>query len=110
MTGMRDQRSFGALLRQARQEAGLTQEELSSCSRVSVRSISNMGCGRTGRPHLRSVTLLADALGAAEPLRARLLAAARADRSTPAGGFAPADTQTDLPVRCRSSRATATPV
>jgi tetratricopeptide (TPR) repeat protein/transcriptional regulator with XRE-family HTH domain len=98
MTGTGDQRSFGALLRQARRDAGLTQEELSSRSGLSVRSISALESARTGRPRFRSVALLTDALGAAEPLRARLLAAVRADQSASAGDFGHPNMQADLPV------------
>jgi transcriptional regulator with XRE-family HTH domain len=95
MTGKRQQRSFGALLRQARQEAGMTQEDLSFRSGLSVRSISDLERHRTGRPRFRSVALLTDALGAAEPMRARLLAAARADRSTPEAASGPSDPPVD---------------
>jgi tetratricopeptide (TPR) repeat protein/DNA-binding XRE family transcriptional regulator len=53
---------FGDLLRWCRSRAGLTQEELSERSGLSVRAIANMESGRTARPYRRSVSALADAL------------------------------------------------
>src|ERR1700733_14470557 len=78
MTDPGDMRSFGVLLRQTRRAAGLTQEDLADRSGLSVRSIRDLERDRTRRPHPRSVTLLLDALGAAEPARSELRAAARA--------------------------------
>jgi transcriptional regulator with XRE-family HTH domain len=69
--------SFGALLRRYRLALGLSQETLSGRSGLSVRAIANLESGRTARPHHRSVQLLADALGLAEPQRQRLARAAR---------------------------------
>jgi tetratricopeptide (TPR) repeat protein/DNA-binding XRE family transcriptional regulator len=97
LTGMKDQPPFGTLLRDVRLAAGLTQEELSSRSGVSVRSISELERGRTLRPYQRTVRLLADAVGASEPVRAGLLAAARGDRSALAGAFT--DPAPAVPVR-----------
>lgn len=74
---MNDLRPFGALLREARQTAGLTQEDLSAQSGLSARSISDLERGQTRRPYFRSVKLLADALDLPEPVRAELHAAAR---------------------------------
>ncbi len=52
----------GRRLRQARLAAMLTLEELADSSGVSVRAISDLERGRTGRPFPRTVRLLASAL------------------------------------------------
>jgi tetratricopeptide (TPR) repeat protein/DNA-binding XRE family transcriptional regulator len=75
-----DGESFGAVLRGARLAAGLTQEELAARSGLSVRAISDLESGRTRRPYLRSVGLLADALNVPEPVRNELREAAREAR------------------------------
>ena len=76
MTGSGDEVSFGCLLRTARLAAGMTQEDLAVRSGLSVRAISALERDRTRRPYLRSVRLLANALDAPEPVRARLHEAA----------------------------------
>ncbi|HKD89161.1 MAG TPA: helix-turn-helix domain-containing protein [Streptosporangiaceae bacterium] len=55
--------AFGGLLRQLRNEAGLTQEELAEVGRVSQRAVSDLerGINRTARKD--TAMLLADALG-----------------------------------------------
>jgi predicted ATPase/transcriptional regulator with XRE-family HTH domain/Tfp pilus assembly protein PilF len=55
--------SFGRLLRQLRDDAGLTQEELAGAARVSQRAVSDLerGINRTARKD--TAVLLADALG-----------------------------------------------
>lgn len=68
---------FSALLRQHRQAAGLTQEELSASAGLSARTISNLESGHTSRPYQRSVHLLADALKLVGPDRASFMRAAR---------------------------------
>jgi transcriptional regulator with XRE-family HTH domain len=68
--------SFGHLLRVARMEAGMTQEDLAERSGLSVRAISDLERERTRRPYFRSVRLLADALGATASVRTELLQAA----------------------------------
>ena len=78
---------FGALLRTHRAFQGLTQEELSDLSGLSVRAIADMERGRTGRPYPRSVQRLADALGLSSAERQQLRQAARA---AGAGGPPPA--------------------
>ena len=55
--------SFGALLTQLRIDAGLTQEELAHAAGVSARSISDLERGITVAVRMRTVQLLADALG-----------------------------------------------
>jgi transcriptional regulator with XRE-family HTH domain/tetratricopeptide (TPR) repeat protein len=77
MTGTTGEQSFGTLLREARRRAGLTQEDLAARSGLSARSISDLERGRTRQPYFRSVTLLADALGVADPVRVSLQEAAR---------------------------------
>jgi transcriptional regulator with XRE-family HTH domain len=67
---------FGTVLRGYRTTLGLTQEELADRSGLSVRAIRNLEIGRTERPQLQSVTLLAGALRLAEPDQTALLAAA----------------------------------
>jgi transcriptional regulator with XRE-family HTH domain len=68
--------SFGHLLRVARMQAGMTQEDLAARSGLSVRAISDLERGSTERPYFRSVRLLADGLGASASVRAALLGAA----------------------------------
>src|SRR5215471_14666492 len=68
---------FGGLLRQLRAQAMLTQEELAEAAGLSPRSVSDLerGVNRTARKE--TAVLLADALGLAEPVHARFVAAAR---------------------------------
>jgi WD40 repeat protein/transcriptional regulator with XRE-family HTH domain len=68
--------SFGGLLRQLRDEALLTQEELAEAAKLSPRSVSDLerGVNRTARKD--TAGLLADALGLAEPARGLFVAAA----------------------------------
>jgi len=69
--------TFGALLRELRDEAFLTQEQLADAAGLSPRSVSDLerGVNRTAR--LETARLLADALGLAEQVRSLFLAAAR---------------------------------
>jgi tetratricopeptide (TPR) repeat protein/transcriptional regulator with XRE-family HTH domain len=69
--------SFGGLLRQLRDDAGLTQEELARAASLSPRSVSDLerGINRTARKD--TAALLADALGLAAPARVLFVAAAR---------------------------------
>lgn len=69
--------TLGCLLRRYRIDVGLTQEELAQRSGLSVRALADIERGRTAQPYLRSVRLIADALGLGEPGRAELLAALR---------------------------------
>jgi predicted ATPase/DNA-binding XRE family transcriptional regulator len=68
---------FGGLLRQLRDDAGLTQEELAGAARVSQRAVSDLerGINRTARKD--TAGLLADALNLAGPVRALFVGAAR---------------------------------
>ncbi|WP_439655837.1 helix-turn-helix domain-containing protein [Lentzea sp. HUAS TT2] len=71
---------FGARLVQHRKNAGLSQEELSERSGVSVRAISDMERGRARSPQRRTTEALLDALGLDEDDRAELRGLARAGR------------------------------
>ncbi|WP_285101425.1 XRE family transcriptional regulator [Promicromonospora sp. MEB111] len=72
--------SFGPLLRGLRQSTGLTIEELSHASGVSVRAIGDMERGVSRGPQRRTVEALADALGLDDEQRAELADTARAGR------------------------------
>ena len=98
----RPAQGFGPLLRQLRDDAGLTQEELAEAASLSPRSISDLerGINATARP--QTARLLADALGLTGPQRATFEATARG-RSPgvspvsgpgPRGGSAAAATRT----------------
>src|SRR5215203_3100352 len=68
---------FGDLLRQQRNAAGLTQEDLAKRSGLSVDTISLLERGEHRRPHRYTRQSLADALGLSQPERIRFEAAAR---------------------------------
>jgi transcriptional regulator with XRE-family HTH domain len=72
--------TFGARLLQHRKNAGLSQEELSACSGVSVRAISDMERGRARSPQRRTTEALLDALDLDETSRDELRRLARAGR------------------------------
>ena len=69
-------RVFSLMLRRFRATAGLTQEELAQRSGLSVRTISDMERGRTARPYVRSVRLIADGLTLAGPEREQFIRSA----------------------------------
>ncbi len=69
--------SFGALLRQLRSDAGLTQEELAEAATLSPRSVSDLERGINATARKDTARLLADALGLAGPQRAQFEAIAR---------------------------------
>src|SRR5215470_7560328 len=73
--------SFAGLLRQLRDEAELTREELAEAAELSPRSVSDLerGINRTAR--LDTARLLAGALGLGGPVRAAFVAAARGQAS-----------------------------
>jgi len=58
-----DPRDFGALVRQSRAAAGLTQEDLAEQTGLSLRTISDIERGLVRRPHRSSVELICAALG-----------------------------------------------
>jgi predicted ATPase/DNA-binding XRE family transcriptional regulator len=68
---------FGDLLRQHRNAAGLTQEELAGRAGLSVDTISLLERGEHRRPHRYTMQSLADALGLSQPNRIRFEMAAR---------------------------------
>ena len=66
---------FGALLRQFRLDAGMTQQELSERAKLSVEAISTLERGARTRPYRETVVLLGRALGLS-PEREMLLRSA----------------------------------
>jgi transcriptional regulator with XRE-family HTH domain len=62
---------FSQRLRQLREAAGFTQEELAERAGLSVKAISALERGRRQRPYPHTVRALADALGLAEDARAK---------------------------------------
>jgi tetratricopeptide (TPR) repeat protein/transcriptional regulator with XRE-family HTH domain len=61
-----DRQDFGALVRQGRVTAGLTQEDLAKRTGLGVRTISDIERGLIRRPHRTSVELICAALGLSE--------------------------------------------
>ena len=74
---------FGAKLRQLREAAGLTQEELAQKAGLTVRGISDLERGARNRPYPHTVRSLADALELPEDDRAALFAAVPKRGPTP---------------------------
>jgi len=68
---------FGGLLRQLRDDAGLTQDELAEAAQVSQRAISDLERGINATARLDTARLLAGALGLDGPARDLFIAAAR---------------------------------
>ncbi|MFI6262128.1 helix-turn-helix domain-containing protein [Micromonospora sp. NPDC051006] len=95
---MTAQNQFGLLLRRHRSDAGLTIEELSAASGVSVRAISDMERGRSHVPQRRTVEALVRGLGLPESAATALREAARAGRraARPAPALAPPRTVADF--------------
>lgn len=75
--------AFADLLKRHRLAAGLTQEALADRAGVSAKAVSELERDRSRSPRLRTVRLLADALGAQDDARAALLAAASHDIAAP---------------------------
>src|ERR1700735_872593 len=71
------QGEFGALLRELRTRARLTQEELADVAGISERAVSGLERGVTTTPQKETVRLLADALHLIGPERERFETAAR---------------------------------
>jgi len=78
--------SFGELLVGFRRAAGKTQEELAGATGMSVRAISDLERGRRHRPQLRTVEMLAAALGLHGDDAAMFLASARPTVAVGAAG------------------------
>ena len=68
---------FGGLLRQLRDQAGLTQDELAEAARVSQRAVSDLERGINATARKDTAVLLAGALGLDGPARELFVAAAR---------------------------------
>lgn len=80
---------FGPLLRDLRTHAGLTREELSEASGVSVRALADLERGRAGSPQRRTVQALVAALRLAPDTASALEEAARLGRPLRRTGPAP---------------------
>jgi predicted ATPase/DNA-binding XRE family transcriptional regulator len=65
----RAEQSFAELLRRARREAGLTQEELAARAGISTRAVSDLEREINRTPQLETLRLLADALELSSPDR-----------------------------------------
>jgi transcriptional regulator with XRE-family HTH domain len=72
---LEQQSSFGARLRQLREVAGLTQEELARRAGLTPNAISDLELGRRRHPYPHTVRSLADALGLSEDEHAALVSA-----------------------------------
>src|SRR5271154_4246314 len=77
-----DDRSFGALLREFRLAARLSQEALAERAGMSARGISDLERGIHRAPYQQTVNLLLDALGLDREQRALMAAARRPGRIT----------------------------
>ncbi|MFE9425883.1 helix-turn-helix domain-containing protein [Kitasatospora sp. NPDC006697] len=75
---------LGALLREFRKQAGLTQEKLAEESELGVRTIRRLESGKAGDHRLATVSRLADALRATPEQRRRLMAALAGEERTAA--------------------------
>ncbi|MCT2582341.1 helix-turn-helix domain-containing protein [Actinophytocola gossypii] len=82
---------FGALLRELRRRAGLTQEALADRSNLGVRTVRRLETGDGADPRVATVRQLADALGLADTERVELLAAAGHVTAQPPTPAAPVD-------------------
>ena len=74
---MGGQESLGAVLRQLREAAGLSQEELAERAGLSSHAVSALERGTRTRPYPHTLRALSDALDASEEQRARLIGAVR---------------------------------
>jgi predicted ATPase/transcriptional regulator with XRE-family HTH domain len=90
---MKEQSSFGALLKHYRLGAGLSQEGLAARARLSARTISDLERGVHDTPHADTLALLTDALSLSAQQHALLLDAARpeiaASLETPPASLSP---------------------
>ncbi len=92
---MKEQSSFGALLKRYRLGAGLSQEGLAARASLSARTISDLERGVHGVPHADTLALLTGALSLSTQQHALLLGAARPELSasleappvSPSSGF-----------------------
>src|SRR5437879_492208 len=90
---MKEQSSFGALLKRYRLTAGLSQEGLAARASLSARTISDLERGVHGTPHADTLALLTGALALSAQQHALLLGAARpelaASLEAPPDSFSP---------------------
>src|SRR5690242_18848975 len=89
--------SFGALVRQHRLAAGLTQEMLATRAGLSVRGVSDLERGARRAPYPDTVRRLADALGLPEAARSALAAASRQATDRAPASPAPSSPASSLP-------------
>lgn len=81
-----ERNAFGALLKQYRGAAGLSQEQLAEQARISARTISDMERGLGHIPRPTTIQLLAAALQLSEDARAAFVIAARRQDAAPHAG------------------------
>ena len=72
-----DEHTFGGILRQLRKDRSLSQQELAQAAGVSVRTLTDLECGKVSRPRFATLRSLADALGLDPAERRHLLAPLR---------------------------------
>jgi len=89
--------TFGALLRQYRLQAGLSQETLAERARLSASAIAALERGRRNAPYPGTLTLLAEALDLAPAERAALVEASRRAPVAGAPPLAPASAPAAVP-------------
>lgn len=80
---MRQEDTFGTLLRRYRLAESLTQEKLAELAGISVNAIAALERGRRTAPRPDTVTLIVEALRLDPPDRAAMVSAANAARSSP---------------------------
>jgi predicted ATPase/transcriptional regulator with XRE-family HTH domain len=97
-----ERRSFGALLKHYRLDAGLTHEGLAGRSTLSPRTISDLERGISRSPRPETVALLIEALQLAPEQRAALVDAARPRTGRPDQPRHPARGPSNLPAQLTS--------
>jgi tetratricopeptide (TPR) repeat protein/DNA-binding XRE family transcriptional regulator len=83
--GLGDRELPGSWLRQQREAAGLTQEDLAERSGLSIRTISNLERNRAQKPRPWSVRQITETLGLAETVCAELIIRYRASKDAGSG-------------------------
>src|SRR5262245_27202680 len=95
---MGESRGFGALLREHRLVAGLSQEALAEQAGISLRGLSDLERGLRNAPHPATVGRLAEALGLDAASRAELTAALRRATAPAAAERRPDSAGAPLPI------------